>query len=177
MPGNYCVELDVSYPWNCEICLCAKPTCSHLMEGPKLAALCQHLPSHPHTWAKHTKCYTDLILCIFGGGITIVNGSSQVGTAPQKAPFLLYNLQKDFFFQWQIVLQYYTGCHPDLLGSQTCSCKMVNHLEWSSKTCPRTIFSKSKCSKPCHFGLPKDFQFVAGVSWQYAMILHANGHC
>lgn len=48
MPENYSVELEVSHSWNGEICLCAKLSCSRLVEGPKLAALHQHTQPLPH---------------------------------------------------------------------------------------------------------------------------------
>lgn len=110
----------------------------------------------------------------FGGGITIVKGSCWVGRAAQKVPFLLYNLQRDLFHSRWFCSISYTGCWMDLLGSQTCSCKMVNHLD--SKTCIQIILLKSKYSKPCQSALPEGFHFVTGVSSQCMAILHANGH-
>lgn len=137
MPENYSVELEVSHSWNCEICLCAKLSCSHIVEGPKLAALSQHIQPLPHMdWTKQNATQA-LYSMGFGGGITIVKGSCQVGRAAQKVPFLLYNLQKDFFHSRWFCSTSYTGCWTDLLGSQTCSCKMVNHLH--SKTCIQII--------------------------------------
>lgn len=106
MPESYCVELEVSHPWNCEICLSAKPSGSCFNGSTKISHSGPTLTQSRTHGLNTIKCYTGLIFCIFGSGITIVNGSSQVGTAAQKAPLLLYNLRKDFFFPWHMVLQY-----------------------------------------------------------------------
>lgn len=95
-----------------------------------------------------TKHYTDLRL-ISGGGI---------------APSLLYNLWRAFPLpgRWSCSITY-TGCLTDLLSSQTCSWKMVSHLDWCSWNSMCIISLKSKYAKTCHFGLAKNSQFAAGV--------------